>query len=1418
MNKIFIITLCVILLVAPLISAGDWSGLDNYKVFIEEGKYGTIEIWDTATPILFQFDDTKLVEYTLTRNTEYCIGWGCEAEGVVTLYQEGKLFNDLKFKDIKNNDRDISFHVYIWVEESYEEEFIDYRRVCEIVEVLKNGTEIEECIGVEDGSHFITRDISHWELYGGENLNAGPYRWKINGRLPKNNKIDWIAESFGIKLDTWAWWDSDFDYCYNLNMEGGDIILDNFPTYVRLNSTVNSHIDTATWGNFRFVNESCEDDGSSIPYEIDNNDTTDAGFWITNIELQIGTNTWSIYVDSSDTVTLNEEPEKVWSNNYTGRWGLEGNYLDSLGIRNGTDLGTSAPTLQTSGCSFGMCYDFDGTDDDVEFPYNAIQVSGTSFIEIWGYKDATSDQAPFMYPAADGAWGPPNFDTGMYFVNDVIIWNGNVGNVEVGYTQNFARVSQTAESEMNYMGVGYDGNLAYAYNVTFAINSDVANGTITSHNTKLVMGSRTAQGGYWDGFIDEARTSKRVRTSAEVNRTRISTDLTLFSFGAEEEPPSLSLSAIQSYPVNVFNTTDNTVGIGCNFTAIDQNIADVSLNIYDSGDNLDYTDTESGLSVTSYNKTWITSALTDDSYNWSCTGLGSLGVNDTTTNRTFMVDTTAPIIDIVYPENTTYNTNQSILNYTYTDISIGVCWYSINSGVTNSSTSVAGTNFTNVFSSQGSNNWAVYCNDSVGYESNDSIVFFMDSLFPLIDYGDGTRANNYNQTLDWIYVNVTVTETDLVNITFLLWNSTAESNRITYDSTRFINWTSLSDDVYTYNVSACDSFNLCNTTATRRLTIDTIAPTVTVEHPTTNQNFSSTAMPLSIQLNWTYSDINYVQACWYWDGTVNTTVTCGDNATINLYNGQRTLVGYANDSAGNWNSDSVTFNIYNYSVSQAVDKTSIGEGDTTTFNLTIHVDDIDYWSGSFAKLLYNGTYYDAVVSTRTNEKTWTRSIIIPDTLGGSPNLVNWSWNYSIELETTVLIANTTQNQTQLVYHLTLDDCSVQGTLVLNYSLKNEETQSVISLSSDLNSTIDIDVNIYTIDTSALIINYSHRYTNNTNPQVCIVDETLNSTPYKMDVVTKYEATGYATEYSHIQSFTLTNNTIPQNINLFDLASADSTEFLITFKDETFALVGGALIDITRYYVDEGLFKTIEIPKTDSNGQAMGHFVQNDVIYTLIISKEGTILAIFNDMVAVCADTTIGDCKINLNAFLTGIPATDFETEYNLNIATTFDEDARRITTIFSTIDGSVSTVQLNATQFTGYGNTTVCSHLLTSSSGTLICDIPESFGNVTVIAKLYSSSSPDRLVKVWIFTIEEDAMDIFGYTGIVLVFILILTIPFLLISSTIGMIIGTFIGLIIAALLNIYEGGGIIGVGATVLWAIIAGGIIIWKISQRGEA
>src|SRR3990167_1672399 len=72
-----------------------------------------------------------------------------------------------------------------------------------------------------------------------------------------------------------------------------------------------------------------------------------------------------------------------------------------------------------------------------------------------------------------------------------------------------------------------------------------------------------------------------------------------------------------------------------------------------------------------------------------------------------------PILNIVYPQNITYNsTIAPNLNYTI-DFPSGECWYSKDRGVTNSSAISAGINFTGVTSVEGDNRWDLYCNNNL---------------------------------------------------------------------------------------------------------------------------------------------------------------------------------------------------------------------------------------------------------------------------------------------------------------------------------------------------------------------------------------------------------------------------------------------------------------------------------------------------------------------------------------------------------------------------------------------------------------------------------------------------------------------------------------------------------------------------------
>ncbi|MBT3282275.1 MAG: hypothetical protein HN374_04840, partial [Cryomorphaceae bacterium] len=82
-----------------------------------------------------------------------------------------------------------------------------------------------------------------------------------------------------------------------------------------------------------------------------------------------------------------------------------------------------------------------------------------------------------------------------------------------------------------------------------------------------------------------------------------------------------------------------------------------------------------------------------------------------------------PTVSLVYPANTSYSVNVSSLNYTYTRADN--CWW--NNGSDNSSAVVSGVNWTGLTSVEGSNNWVVWCNDSLGNETSSNVSFFKDT-------------------------------------------------------------------------------------------------------------------------------------------------------------------------------------------------------------------------------------------------------------------------------------------------------------------------------------------------------------------------------------------------------------------------------------------------------------------------------------------------------------------------------------------------------------------------------------------------------------------------------------------------------------------------------------------------------------------
>ena len=247
----------------------------------------------------------------------------------------------------------------------------------------------------------------------------------------------------------------------------------------------------------------------------------------------------------------------------------------------------------------------------------------------------------------------------------------------------------------------------------------------------------------------------------------------------------------------------------------------------------------------------------------------------------------------------------------------------------------------------------------------------------------------------------------------------------------------------------------------------------------------------------------------------------------------------------------------------------------------------------------------------------------------------------------------------------------------------------------------------------------------------------------------------------------------------------------------------------RQYISENTFKTVELPKTDYNGQSVLHLVRNNVIYNIRIIKDGVVLGNFENLVAFCEDFTIGDCNIELNAFDSVESTFDYDTELGIIYTTpTYNATEDIISFNFITSDGTAKTVLLEVTRNDIFGNRSICNSTLTSSGGTLSCNIDPNLDETVLQVKIYV----DEVLAVS-GSAELETTN-FGVAGYLIMFVMAMSFIFMFSGSKTGVLIS--LGLTLAGSLGMgLVSGNLIGLGASGLWLLIIIFIGIYKLNKE---
>ena len=642
-----------------------------------------------------------------------------------------------------------------------------------------------------------------------------------------------------------------------------------------------------------------------------------------------------------------------------------------------------------------------------------------------------------------------------------------------------------------------------------------------------------------------------------------------------------------------------------------------------------------------------------------------------------------------------------------------------------------------------------------------------------------TRATNLNWT--------TINYTGIVSQNKIYVNGIYQGSINNQSGTMNITETAVSDGDYNWSITAVIGGVDVNS-STWYYTIDTQSPTINITNPYPNNSVIPYQVAnQNLQINWTATD-PHLSSCWVEYGGTNHTVTCSANTTnINITSPSiNNATFYANDTAGNLASLERTWGYKIFDYNNYVYSSPVSEASSISFSGEFYLD-----SGlSSAYFQYNNTNYSVSSSSLGGNNFLLSSSTTAPFVNSNQNITWFFW----------LNGMNTTAKIQTVNNLLIDDCSSYSNKFLTLNLADEENQSAI------NGTLEVDLSILDNNNYQAISSLYNSYNAYTKSFCSNIN--LSTSSNLLTVQVKYYVANYSTEFYNIQRAQISSYS--SNITLYDIKSEDTVPFTVTYKNHDLVGVSGAIIQLQKKYVAEGVYKTVEAPLTSSSSSTVLHIDSNTNLYKAVVMKNGEILDTFDNLIFICQNQLTGECTLPLGQSVAPVNINNWEQAEDFSYSINTSSESISLTYIIPSNLAADVNVILQQTDL--IGSSTVCNKSLSASGGEISCPYNSTIGNSQLTFSIYKNGN---LILEKGYIASQNPTSDSGGNNYLIAIILILSLTGMAILSPEWIAANVIVSLVLVGGLwlvqgiNLVQGLGLLG------WAIVGAIIIIIKISHQ---